>query len=55
MIWTAGGGERAEEGLSEEWREKGSKGGKRQGRYPEEGTDHYTLYLQTIPLRGPRH
>ena len=44
--WTAGGRKRAEEGLSEEWR--GSKGGKLQGRYPEEGTGLYTVY--TVPV-----
>ena len=38
---------RAEEGLIDEWRgarEQGSKGGKLQGRYPEEGTGQYTVY-----------
>ena len=55
IIWTAGGRKRAEEGLSEEGREKGSNGGKLNGRYSEEGTDQYTVYSQTIPQRGPRH
>ena len=36
-------------------REQGSKGGKLQGRYPEEGTGQYTVYSQTIPQRGPCH
>ena len=35
--------------------EQGSKGGKLQGRYPEEGTGQYTVYSQTIPQRGPCH
>ena len=34
---------------------EGSKGGKLQGRYPEEGTGQYTVYSQTIPQRGPCH
>ena len=42
--WTAGGRKRAEEGLSEEGREHGSKGGKLQGRYPEEGIGQYPVY-----------
>ena len=33
--------------------EQGSKGGKLQGRYPDEGTGQYTVYSQTIPQRGP--
>ena len=51
--WTAGGRKRAEEGLGEEW--MGSKGGKLQGRYPEEGIGQHTVYSQTIPQRGPCH
>ena len=43
MIWTAGGRKRAEDGLREEGREQGSKGGKLQWRYPEEGPDQYTV------------
>ena len=36
--WTVGGRKRADEGLSEEGRERGSKGGTLKGRCPEEGT-----------------
>ena len=46
-----GGRKLAEEVLSEE----GSKGGKLQGRYSEEGTGQYTVYSQTITQRGPCH
>ena len=46
---SGGGIERGMEG------EQGSKGGKLQGRYPEEGTGQYTVYLQTIPQCGPCH
>ena len=53
--WTAGGRKRAEDGLSEEGREHGSKGGKLQGRYPEEGIDQYPVYSQTIRQRVPCH
>ena len=52
MIWTAGVRKRAEEDCT---RKGGSKGGKLQGSYAEEGTDQYTVCSQTIPLRGPRH
>ena len=38
-----GGRKRTEEGLSEEGREQGSKGGRLQARYPEEGTGQYTV------------
>ena len=52
---TAGGRKRAEEGLSEEGRQQGSKRAKLQGRYrTEEGTGQYT-YSKTIPQRGPCH
>ena len=44
-----GGIERGREGE----REQGNKEVKRQGRYPEEATDQYTVYSQTIPQRGP--
>ena len=40
-----GGRKREEEGLSEEGREHGSKGGKLQGRYPEEGIGQYPVYI----------
>ena len=45
-----GGGwiERGKDGA----REQGSKGGKLQGRHPDEGTGQYTVYPQTIPQRG---
>ena len=46
-----GGRKRTEEGLSEEGREHGSKGGKLQGRYPEEGIGQYPVYSQTIRQR----
>ena len=32
---------------------EGKGGGKLHGRYPDEGTGHYTVYSQTIPHRGP--
>ena len=50
-----GHGQREEEGLSEEGREHGSKGGKLQGRYPEEGIGQYPVYSQTIRQRVPCH
>ena len=49
--WTTGGRKQAEEGLSEEWR--GSKGGKLQGRYPEEGTGQYTVLFTNHPTTRP--
>ena len=36
-------------------RGRGSKGGKLQGKYPEEGTSQYTVYSKTIPQHGPCH
>ena len=45
---SGGGIERGMEG------EQGSKGGKLQGKYPEEGTVR-TVYSQTIPQCGPCH
>ena len=56
--WTArwkNGSDEASGGGIERGREEGSKGGKLKGRYPEEGTGHYTVYSQTIPQRGPCH
>ena len=53
--WTAGVRKRAEEGLGEEGREHGSKGGKLQGRYPEEGIGQYPVYSQTIRQSVPYH
>ena len=32
---------------------EGKQGRVIQGRYPEEETDQYTVYSQTIPQRGP--
>ena len=55
MDMDIGGRKRAEEGLSEEGREHGSKGGKLQGRYPEEGIGQYPVYSQTIRQRVPCH
>ena len=46
---TAGRRKRAEEGLSEEAREQGSKGWKLLGRYPEEGTGRYIIYIHKLP------
>ena len=43
------------EGLSEETREQGSKVGKLQGRYPEEGTGQHTVYSHPFPQRCPCH
>ena len=42
-------------GTSEEGRGQGNNVGKLQVTYPQEGTDQYTVYSQTIPQRGPCH
>ena len=42
-------GWRAEEGLSEEGREKGREASRRYTLYPEDGTGQYTVYSQSIP------
>ena len=42
-------------GIERGRREHGRKGGKLQGRYPEEGIVQYPVYSQTIRQRVPCH